>query len=155
MLYLAPMNRTTFTILSSSLLFALLFTSCKKDEEHEACFYTPAPRIDLNSWPAGLSWDSTWTVPRTNIPLNVYAVADKSSDPVDVHLTSLIVRIRANATDSVLYADDRMPHTFSASFQTTVVLDTFSVALPATLTINTTNACGFSDAVVRHLLITP
>lgn len=137
------------------LLLALLLPSCKKEEEKTACFYTPAPRIDLNSWPSGLNWDSTWTVPFNNIPLNVFAVADRSGDPVDVHLTSVNVRIRANANDSVLYADDRVPHTFSTLFQTTVVLDSITANIPATLTINTTNACGYSDAVVRELLITP
>ena len=140
---------------SAALLCVLFIAACKKDEEHEACFYTPAPRIDYNSWPAGLSWDSAWSVPRSNIPLNVYVVADASGDPVDVYLTSVLVRIVADANDSVLYAEDRAPHTFSTSFQSTVALDSIAANLPATLRITTTNGCGYSDAVVRHLLVTP
>lgn len=141
--------------LASGLLLAALLNGCKKDEDHDACFYTPAPRIDLNSWPAGLSTSGTWTVQRDSIPLDVYVIADKSSDPQDVHLTSVIVSILASATDSVLYADDRVPHAFSTSFQNTVSIGSISADLPASLRITTTNACGYSDAVVRSLLITP
>ena len=98
---------------------------------------------------------SACSVQRDSIPLNVYVVADKSSDPQDVKLTSVIVRILATATDSVLYAEDRVPQSFNTSFQTTVSIGNISADLPASLRITTTNGCGYSDAVVRNLLITP
>ena len=148
------MKRYTI-ILAGGLLLTSFPNGCKKDEDHDACFYTPAPRIDLNSWPAGLGTSGTWTVAHDSIPLNVYALADKSSDPQNVHLTSVIVRILVTATDSVLYADDRVPHSFSTSFQTLVSLNSIPADIPAQLRITTTNACGYSDAVVRNLLITP
>lgn len=147
------MKRYTI-ILASGLLLTSLLNGCKKDEDHDACFYTPAPRIDLNSWPSGLSTSGTWTVQRDSIPLNVYALADKSSDPQSVHLTTVMVRILVTATDSVLYADDRVPHAFSTSFQTLVSLNSIPADID-TAAITTTNACGYSDAVVRNLLITP
>lgn len=133
----------------------LLLATCKKDNEESACFYTPSPRVDLNSWPAGLSWDSTWTVSRTSIPLSVYAVADESGDPVDVKLNTLIVRIQVNATDSILYGQDLTPLSFSTAFQDTVSLAPIPADIAATLSVQTTNGCGYSDVVVRNLVITP
>ncbi len=153
--YLSAMKRPWITLASGMLLCAAVLNACKKDEDEDACFYTPTPRIDLNSWPTGLGTGGTWSVQRDSIPLNVYVVADKSSDPQDVKLTSVIVRILATATDSVLYAEDRVPQSFNTSFQTTVSIGNISADLPASLRITTTNGCGYSDAVVRNLLITP
>lgn len=141
------------TIIFAMPLLAL--AACKKDESKDACFYTPSPRVTYNSWPSGLSYDSTFSVPRNAIPLNVSALADVSGDPVDVRLTSLSVRIIATANDSVIYADDRVPNAFSTSFNVTVTLDSITTDIPASLRITTTNGCGYSDAVVRHLLVTP
>jgi hypothetical protein len=147
------MNSTTAWV--GGLVAVLLLATCKKDNEEGACFYTPSPRVDLNSWPAGLSWDSTWTVSRTTIPLSVYAVADESGDPVDVKLNTLIVRIQVNATDSILYGQDLTPLSFSTAFQDTVSLAPIPANIEATLSVQTTNGCGYSDVVVRNLLITP
>lgn len=142
--------------LVGGLAAVLLLATCKKDDSDEgACFYTPSPRVDLNSWPVGLHQDSTWTVPRTSIPLSVFAVADESSDPVDVNLNTLIVRLRVIATDSILYGQDLTPLSFSTTFQDTVSLASIPADIEASLSVQATNGCGYSDVVVRKLLITP
>lgn len=136
--------------------FALLsITACKKEDAKDTCFYSPAPRVTYNSWPSSLSTDSAYSVVRSNIPLDVYAMADASGDQDDLRLTSLIIRIIADANDSVLYAEDRAPDAFNGSFTSTVSLDPIPANIPATLRITATNKCGFSDAVLRHLLVMP
>jgi len=149
------MRNATACISATLLLTVLLTTGCKKEDSPEPCLYQPAGRIDVNSWPGGLSTDSTWSVSHTSIPLNVHVVADGSSEPADVKLTSVLLRLQVTATDSVLYMEDRVPNAASTTYQTTVVVGAITADLPATLRITATNSCGYSGTVVRSLLLTP
>lgn len=146
----------TFTMRFMSItLLLLLMGACKKEDAKDTCFYSPAPRVTYNSWPSGLSTDSALNVTRSNIPLDYLVVADASGDQPDVLLNSVNVRLLANANDSVLYANDVSPNTASYTSNTEAALDSITADIPATLRISGTNKCGFSDVVVRQLLVTP
>ncbi len=138
-----------------AILVLLFMAACKKEDAKDTCFYSPAPRVTYNSWPSGLSADSTLSVTRSHIPLDFLVVADGSGSQPDVLLNSVNVRLLANANDSVLYASDVSPNTASYTSNTEAAIDSITADIPATLRISGTNKCGFSDVVVRQLLVTP
>ncbi|MBK7384993.1 MAG: hypothetical protein IPI81_16905 [Flavobacteriales bacterium] len=138
-----------------AVLLLVLATACKKEDTKDSCFYSPAPRVGYNSWPSGLNTDSTFGVVRSSIPMDVYAVADGGGNHTEVHLVSVNIRLIKTANDSVLYAEDRAPDDFNGSFNNTVSVGPITADIPATLRIQATNKCGFSDVVVRHLRVMP
>lgn len=147
-----------------SLLPALALASlfaCKKESSPAPCLSSPAPRIDLNSWPGGLHQDSTWVVPYDSLQLDILVVADgsytglSSGYPSEPKLTSANVAIVATANDSTMYATSQNPNSFSATISTLATIGTVTTNTPAQLRITTGNTCSSSNSVVRKLLITP
>lgn len=150
----------TRTCLLPALALASLI-ACKKEDSPAPCLSSPAPRIDVNSWPVGLHPDSTWAVSYDSLPLDIHVVADgsytqlSSGVPAEPRLTSVNVTIVATANDSTMYVTSQNPNSFSATINTLATIGTVTTNTPAQLRITTGNSCSSSNSVVRKLLITP
>ncbi|MCB9184337.1 MAG: hypothetical protein H6591_10485 [Flavobacteriales bacterium] len=147
---------TLVLVLALASLFA-----CKKEDSPTPCLSSPAPRINLNSWPVGLNQDSAWVVPYDSLQLDILVVADgsytglSSGVPSEPNLTSVTLAIVATANDSKMYATSQNPNSFSASINTLATIGTVATSTPAQLRITTGNTCSSSNSVLRKLLITP
>lgn len=151
--YLASMKPY---LLPAVLLASFLFSGCKEKENTPGlCITTPTPRVELISWPSGLSVDSTWTVPRSSILLYASAVADQASSPSAARLTTVNTRIVVQGNDSLLYARNYYPQSPGTYFEDTASIGAISANVLARLSITANNECGYSDAAVRKLRITP
>lgn len=151
------MTRNCFIL---SLALASL-TACKKEDSPNPCLSSPAPWIDLNSWPDGLHQDSTWVVACDELLLDIRVVADGASRqlsagfPADPKLTSVNISIRATANDSTMYATSQSPNNFIATINSLATIGNVTTNTPAQLRINVGNSCSGSNSVLRKLLITP
>lgn len=150
----------TRSCLVLSLAFASL-TACKKEDNPNPCLSSPAPWIDLNSWPDGLHQDSTWVVSFDSLLLDMFIVADgsnrqlSSGTPAEPKLTSVNIALRATTNDSTMFATSQNPNNFSATINTLATIGTVTTNTPTQLRISVGNSCSGSNSVVRELLITP
>lgn len=143
----APALRLAFAA-----LVLLSLATCKK--ENDPCYPRTFLTLYYNSWPIILPHDSTWSVSRSHIPISLYLEGDSNGEE-EVLVSKVEIRIRANATDSLLYSVDLYPDTYQVYCNETAVLDSITVAIPATVKVVVTNSCGISSEVQRNLLITP
>lgn len=164
-----PIRVSSFNPIHRSMTRALLLLSiaittlnaCKEEEVLSPCLSSPAPWIDLNSWPDGLHPDSTWVVAYTDLPLDINVFADGSNRLLSagtnatLTLTSVNIAIRSTANDSTLYALSQTPNSSYSVISNLATIGTITTDTPARLSISVGNSCSGSNSVVRKLLITP
>jgi len=132
----------------------LLLVSCGKREDLDPCEGHPVPWVALSSWPTPLDPNAVDTVPRDNIRIDFYCSAGASSTFVG-HLTGVHVRLAVTATDSTLFSEQLQPDASSFTYGRTIVLNSISDTLAATLHIAAINTCSNGVQLERSMLVLP
>lgn len=143
------------SILICAVSLALLAGCKKKEDDREPCWSDPQPVLLFDAWPDLLDHDSVLQVWGTYIPIAATIYADQENKEPDVTVALVSISIRANANDSLLYAEDFHPGTHTASVFKQVSLASFPDTIPATVRVVATNTCGHSAEEHRALLIVP
>ncbi len=136
-------------------LSLVLLAGCEKKDAHEPCWSNPEPVLLFDAWPEWMHHDSVLQVWRDYIPVAATIYADHENKEPEVSVALVSVSIRANANDSLLYAEDFHPGTHTASVFKQVSLESISDTIPATVRVVATNSCGGSAEELRALLIVP
>lgn len=102
-----------------------------------------------------MSVDSVLPVVDSYMPLVLSVTADPEDEAHDVKVTHISIQIHADANDSLIYTEDRQPGTATAEVNEALDLGNVTTAIPATIRVTATNACGLMSTQERPLLIKP